>query len=69
MPVYLEKCSNYRCGHLFEVEHFSRSFGNGFPSGIIECPHCGRHWAGKPSLVYLSRKLARDLEAWPEEGA
>lgn len=64
MSVHLDKCTNDRCGHLFEVEQFSKSFGNGFVNGLIECPYCGNRKTGDARLVYISRKLIKQLEEW-----
>lgn len=66
MSVRLEKCSNVFCKRPYEVEHFSKSFSQGLPSGIIECPHCGSTTASNPTLVYISRPLPEALERWPE---
>ena len=66
MSVHLEQCTNVRCAHLFEVEQFSKAFGSDFAAGVIECPHCGNQKRGLASLVYITRKMARELESWPE---
>lgn len=66
MTVHVEKCSEPICGHLFEVEHFSRAFGQEMASGKIECPHCGKFNEGDPNLIYVSRKLFISLESRPE---
>lgn len=64
MSMHLDKCTNDRCSHLFEVEQFSKSFGNGIVNGAIECPYCGSWKEGDPKLVYISRKLAKVHEEW-----
>jgi hypothetical protein len=64
MSVHLDKCTNDLCGHLFEVEQFSKTFGNGIVNGMIECPYCGLWKEGDPKLVYISRKLTKQLEEW-----
>jgi hypothetical protein len=64
MSVHLDKCTSDRCGHLFEVEQFSKTFGNGMMNGAIECPYCGSLKNGDPKLVYISRKLTKALEEW-----
>lgn len=64
MSVHLHKCANARCGHLFEVEQFSKSFGNGMVNGLMECPYCGARKEGDHKLIYISRKLANVLEEW-----
>jgi hypothetical protein len=67
MSVRLEKCSSAFCGRPYEVEHFSKCFSQGMPSGMIECPHCGQVTAANPALVYISRPLPEAMERWPEK--
>jgi hypothetical protein len=67
MSVHIEKCGESACGHLFEVEQCSAVFGPGRAVGVIECPHCGKQAGGDPRKVYVSRRIRRELEAWPEE--
>ncbi|WP_156396869.1 hypothetical protein [Noviherbaspirillum sp. Root189] len=64
MSVHLDKCTNDRCGHLFEVEQFSKSFGDGLAHGMIECPYCGTRKNGDARLIYISRKLIKEIEEW-----
>lgn len=66
VTVQLEKCLEPVCGLLFEVEYFSRAFGEEMASGKIECPHCGKSREGNPNSIYVTRKFSENLENRPE---